>query len=48
MIAGSKYRGEFEERLKDTLKEIKKEGDIDYLRGRIPHAGRRGQGRRQH
>ncbi|HPF88843.1 MAG TPA: ATP-dependent Clp protease ATP-binding subunit [Candidatus Limiplasma sp.] len=28
MIAGSKYRGEFEERLKDTLKEIKKEGNI--------------------
>ncbi len=28
MIAGSKYRGEFEERLKDTLKDIKKEGNI--------------------
>ena len=28
MIAGSKYRGEFEERLKDTLKEIRKEGNV--------------------
>ncbi|MBN1777685.1 MAG: ATP-dependent Clp protease ATP-binding subunit [Clostridiales bacterium] len=28
MIAGSKYRGEFEERLKETLKEIKNEGNI--------------------
>ncbi len=28
MIAGSKYRGEFEERLKETIKEIHKQGNI--------------------
>ncbi len=28
MIAGSKYRGEFEERLKETVKEIQKQGNI--------------------
>ncbi len=28
MVAGSKYRGEFEERLKETLKEIQKRGNI--------------------
>jgi ATP-dependent Clp protease ATP-binding subunit ClpC len=28
MIAGAKYRGDFEERLKKSLQEIKKEGDV--------------------
>ena len=28
MVAGSKYRGEFEERLKNTLTEIRKSGDV--------------------
>lgn len=28
MVAGSKYRGEFEERLKKCVKEVTEEGDI--------------------
>ena len=28
MVAGSKYRGDFEERLKNTLDEVKKRGDV--------------------
>ncbi len=28
MVAGSKYRGEFEERLKNTLQEIRRSGDV--------------------
>ena len=28
MVAGAKYRGDFEERIKKALKEVKKAGDI--------------------
>ena len=28
MIAGSKYRGEFEERLKDTIRDVKRQGNV--------------------
>jgi ATP-dependent Clp protease ATP-binding subunit ClpC len=31
MIAGAKYRGEFEERLKQVMKEIKNQGDINLF-----------------
>lgn len=31
MIAGSKYRGEFEERIKKLLQEVISRGDILYL-----------------
>ena len=28
MVAGAKYRGDFEERIKKALKEVKKAGDV--------------------
>ena len=36
LVAGSRYRGDFEERLKKVLKEIKTRGDILQNGGRIP------------
>ena len=48
MIAGSKYRGEFEERLKDTLKEIRKEGNIIIFVDEFHTLVGAGQGRGQH
>jgi ATP-dependent Clp protease ATP-binding subunit ClpC len=49
LVAGSKYRGEFEERLKKVMKEITQRGDIvlfiDELHNLVG-AGRRGRNRR--
>ena len=52
MVAGSKYRGEFEDRLKAVLKEIvDAEGEVDHFRRRAAHDRRRrrrgGRGRRR-
>ena len=35
MVAGTKYRGEFEERIKNTLNEVKKDGNVILFIGRI-------------
>ena len=47
LIAGAKYKGEFEERLKSVINEVKKsEGNIILFIDEI-HVGRRRQGRRR-
>ena len=53
LVAGTKYRGDFEERLKSLLEELVAGRGGDPVRGRVPHhrGGRRGRGRhrrRQH
>jgi ATP-dependent Clp protease ATP-binding subunit ClpB len=53
MVAGSKYRGEFEDRLKAVLKEIRRQGPDHRVHRRAAHdrrrrRGRGRDGRRQH
>lgn len=35
LVAGTKYRGEFEERLKKLMEEIKQNDDIILVRGHV-------------
>ena len=47
LVAGTKYRGEFEERLKKIIEELRSTNDADPLHRRAAHArGRRRRGRR--
>ena len=49
MLAGAKYRGEFEDRLKAVLKEIEESNGQDRsVHRRATHAGRSRRGRRRH
>ena len=48
MLAGAKFRGQFEERLKDALDEIKKNKNIILFIDELAHDYRRGRGRRLH
>ena len=44
LVAGTKYRGEFEERLKKVVEEIRNAGNCVPVHRRSPYDGRRGSG----
>jgi len=44
IVAGTKYRGQFEERLKTIMKELMESQKLHHLHRRVAHAGRRGIG----
>ena len=46
IVAGTKYRGQFEERLKTIMKELMENPERHHLHRRAAHAGGRGFGRR--
>ena len=47
MVAGAKYRGEFEERLKNVLSEVQKAGDVLLFIDETAYHRRRGRGGRR-
>ena len=48
LIAGSKYRGEFEERMKSLISEVKADGNSILFLDEISHHDRSGRRRRSH
>ena len=48
LLAGTKYRGDFEQRLKAVLKQLAENPEVDPVHRRDPHAHRRGCGFRRH
>ena len=48
LLAGTKYRGDFEQRLKAVLKQLKDNSERDPLHRRDPHAHRRRLGLGRH
>ena len=48
LVAGTKYRGDFEERLKGLLEELVRDGNVILFCGRVPHHRGGGGRRRRH